>query len=243
MLACLPVGGRGAQTLGGSSGGVATAIAAAGSVAERQSEDLKANGPLQAGPGDRKIAPRRTRGGQGHDSSVGGRDFCVAVSGGLASVLELLQPLWHVAWAGRDTRMKKTLAAELHGAGMTREILRMARVPSTWRRAAAAAATVAVAIEERKDTYNNHSAAFAAAASAAETAVENVDGGAEEFVVMCEDGWFGWYQSRHRRFMVSCLGVGTTAYNIVVSNFNSSMCIVDRLSCSAELVLQLALTS
>lgn len=183
MVACLPVG-RNAQTFGGS-GGAVVAIASAGSTAGRQSEDIKVKFLLQAGEADgSSMAARETTGGQ-ESRIVGGRDICVAVSGGLASVLELVQPLRHVGWAGRDTTPSTTFAAAAHG--KRREVLRMARVPSTWRRAAAK-------IVDSKHAGNDHNA---------ETVVDDVDGESEDFMVMCEDGWFGWYQCHHRRFEVS----------------------------------------
>lgn len=195
MVACLPVGG-GDKTVGDSSGAVMS-IATAGLAAGRQSGDCKARALLHAGVADGILTPREARDGL-HHRAVGGRDLCVAVSGGLASVLELVQPLRHVAWAGRDTGSKGNAAAALHGAVRKREIFRMARVPSTWRRA--------VAIEELKDAdhNNNNDAAAAAAAEAdAETVVDDVDGEAEEFMVMCQGGWFGWYRRLHGRFEVS----------------------------------------
>ena len=51
----------------------------------------------------------------------------------------------------------------------------MARVPPTWRRAVA---------------------------NTAEIVEDNVDSEADEFIVMCDGGWFGWYQRHHRRFEV-----------------------------------------
>lgn len=195
MVACLPLG-RDAQTFGGSGGGAVTAIVSAGLTAGRQPEDIKAKALLQAGAVDGSISARETRDGRGC-GIVGGRDLCVAVSGGLASVLELVQPLRHVGWAGRDAVVSNT-AVEAKAYGKKREVLRMARVPSTWRRAAG--------IGECKDAKaeNGHNA---------ETVVDDFDGEAEEFMVMCEDGWLGWYQCHHRRFEVSRTRLGAKVHN------------------------------
>lgn len=190
MTAYLPVGGV-AQTFGGGGGGggAVVAIATAGSAAGRQPEDSRVKVMLQAGAAGGSTARRETGGGQ-DCRGVGGRDFCVAVSGGLASVLELVQPLRHIEWAGRDPGTPAVAVAP-HGAGKKREVLRMARVPPTWRRA-----EIGVAVDGRKDGAHDHNDVTAAA-------VEDVDGEAEEFMVMCDDGWVGWYQSHHRRFEVS----------------------------------------
>lgn len=193
MVACLPLSGS-AQTFSGSNGAV-VAISTAGSTTGRQPEEIRLKVLLEAGAADGIMAPSNTGGGNDY-RSVGGRDFCVAVSGGLASVLELVQPLRHVGWAGTGTGSKTTPPAALHGVGKTREVLRMMRVPSTWRRAEAAAAA---AIEERKDVDSDHN----------ETVADDVDGEADEFMVMCQDGWFGWYQSHHRRFEVRSFHLAT----------------------------------
>lgn len=203
MVACLTAGG-GAPTLGRGSGSVAavaSVLSAAAVSAGRQSEEVKQNSLSQAAAtGGSSMAPSNNRGGQGCQS-VGGRDFCVAVSGGLASVLELVQPLRRVGWAGRDTGSTISMAPELYGAWKKREILRLVRVPSTWRRAGAATPLEGV-FEEQKNADDAHNDPTTAS-SAAEAAVDDIDGEAEEFVVMCEDGWFGWYQSHHRRFEVT----------------------------------------
>eukprot|EP00752_Nemacystus_decipiens_P008616 g7695.t1 len=163
MVACLPVG-HDVQPVAGGSGAIST-ITSAGAAAWRQSKDTKASAPRHSGAA-------RTADRAGEDSRiVGGRDCCVVVSGGLASVLELVLPLRHVGWAGRDTTPNTTSAGSEHG--KKREVLRMARVPSSWQRAAL---------------------------SIAQTVVDDVDGEAEEFMVMCSGGWLGWYQCHHRRF-------------------------------------------
>lgn len=198
MVACLPVG-RDVQTFGGR-GGAVVAAETTGSAVGSRSEEVRLKVLLQAGAEDGSMAPHEARAGQDY-RSVGGRDFCVVVSGGLASVLELVQPLRHVGWAGRDA-VAETAAAARHGAGKKREILRMARMPSTWRRA--------VAIGDCKAADDEHSA---------EALVDDVDSEAEEFMVMCEDGWFGWYQSHHRRFEVSTVGLArrpTILFGMVV---------------------------
>lgn len=100
-----------------------------------------------------------------------GRDFCVAVSGGLVSVLEVVEPLQHVGWVGRETTAALT-AGVYGGGGKKREVARMARVPWVWR-------------------------------SARE---EDVDCAPDDFMVMCDDGWFGWYHGYHERFEVSEIG-------------------------------------
>lgn len=123
------------------------------------------------------------RSGRGYSTGVsGGRDFCIAVAGGLASVLEVFQPLQHVGWAGRVTEPAQAattvaLAEMLHSGGKRREILGMSRVPSAWRRAATAAAT-------------------------AEGQEHIVDNGGDDVVVMCGGGWVGWYHGCHGRFEV-----------------------------------------
>lgn len=149
--------------------------------------------------------------------SSSGRDFCVAVSGGLASVLELVQPLQHIGWAGRDT--SPMLAAVLHGIGKTREILRMARVPSAWWRAGAVVkAGQAFSSRPRGESYGEDFAGNGkhychAAAAETGTVSQDVDDGEGGFIVMCEDGWFGWYHSYHRRFEVNTVWLGAVARN------------------------------
>lgn len=56
------------------------------------------------------------------DSVAGWKDFCLAVSGGLVSVLEMATPLWHVGWTG----------AWSGPSGPRREILRLIRTPLEW---------------------------------------------------------------------------------------------------------------
>ncbi|CBN73996.1 hypothetical protein Esi_0009_0188 [Ectocarpus siliculosus] len=107
------------------------------------------------------IASARGKSGGGGS----GRDFCVAVSGGLISVLEVVEPLQHVGWVGRETTADLT-AGVYGGGGKKREVARMMRVPSVWR-------------------------------SARE---EDIDCAADDFMVMCDDGWFGWYHGYHGRF-------------------------------------------
>ncbi|CAM9258655.1 unnamed protein product [Ectocarpus sp. 4 AP-2014] len=107
------------------------------------------------------IASARGKSGGGGS----GRDFCVAVSGGLISVLEVVEPLQHVGWVGRKTTA--ALTAGVYGGGeKKREVARMARVPSVWRSARG----------------------------------KDVDCAADDFMVMCDDGWFGWYHGYHGRF-------------------------------------------
>ena len=194
MVACLPVG-RDVQISGGR-GEAVVAVAMSGSAAGRPSEEVKVKVSLPAGAEGVGMIRRGARGGQDF-GYIGGRDFCVAVSGGLASVMELVHPLRHVGWAGRGTVTEAAPTTAPHGSEKKREILRMSRVPSTWRRA--------VGIEGCKAVGNDHYA---------EPLVGDVDGAAGEFMVMCEDGWLGWYQSHHRRFEVSWLDSAPRAYTV-----------------------------
>lgn len=150
------------------------------------------------------VIPRAAGGGgkgSGRDD-CNGREFCVAVAGGLACVLELVHPLRHVAWAGRDTTTAAELAAVYHGAGKKREVHRMTRVPSTWRCVAAAAKDSRMGCDDAGDASDYRNVSTVTAAGTPETAEEEGDGEAEEFMVMCDGGWFGWYRSYHRRFEV-----------------------------------------
>ncbi|CAB1106295.1 unnamed protein product [Ectocarpus sp. CCAP 1310/34] len=74
------------------------------------------------------IASARGKSGGGGS----GKDFCVAVSGGLISVLEVVEPLQHVGWVGRETTAALTSGGS---GGKKREVARIARVPSVWRSA------------------------------------------------------------------------------------------------------------
>ncbi len=140
--------------------------------------------------------------GSGRDD-CDGRELCVAVSGGLACVLELVQPLRHVAWAGRDITAAAALAAVFHGTGKKREVLRMTRVPLTWGRAAAAAAKGSrMGFDGAGGASDNRNGSTVTAAGTSATAEEEADEEAEDFLVMCDGGWFGWYRSYHRRFEV-----------------------------------------
>jgi len=158
------------------------------------------------------VITRAAGGGGGRVSGRGycdGREFCVAVSGGLACVLELVQPLRHVAWAGRDTTAAAALVAALHGTGKKREVLRMTRVHSTWRRAAAAAAAAEysrIGGDCAGDASEYPNASTVTAAGASGTFGEEAGGEAEDFMVMCEGGWFGWYRNYHCRFEVRVVG-------------------------------------
>lgn len=51
----------------------------------------------------------------GSSEDGGGRDVCIAISGGLISIVEMVVPLWHVGWTGRRS-----------------DVLRMSRTPDFW---------------------------------------------------------------------------------------------------------------
>ena len=160
-----------------------------------------------------------TRGGRGGGQDGGGddREFCVAVAGGLACVLELVQPLRHVAWAGRDITVEAAMAAVDHGNRKKREVLRMARVHSTWRGVAAAAAEDSSGGRSwggggAGGETEHHEFSTAAATSTLGAAGEELDEEAEEFMVMCAGGWLGWYRSYHRRFEVRNVKLNTVAH-------------------------------
>lgn len=164
------------------SAGKETRVVGSGVDAKRAAADTAGRGTsLSTGKGGENFqAPAKgsswaeviasARGESGGGGS--GRDFCVAISGGLVSVLEVVEPLQHVGWVGRETTTALTTGI-YGGGGKKREVARMARVPSVWRPATA----------------------------------EDDDCAADDFMVMCEDGWFGWYHGCHGRFEVSEIGV------------------------------------
>lgn len=181
----------------------------------------------QAGSTGISAALRAAASGDGGgkcDGSNSGRDFCIAVSGGLASVLELVQPLQHIGWAGRDA--SATLAAESHGGGKQMgEVLRMARVPSAWRRTGLEAEEgqyPAFSSRPGGSSYGSDVVSkgeYDRIVTAAGTVIENADDGAGGFMIMCEGGWFGWYHICHGRFEVSYLtcAVAHNKKNIVAN--------------------------
>lgn len=143
-----------------------------------------------------------TRSGHG---GVGSRDFCVAISGGLVSVLEVVVPLWHVGWAGeRSTTSSRD-----------REILRIARTPSRWGALVPARSEVenntaprsTQRCEDRSGTEESTPRAGSSRGeetnyTAAKRGVHRGSG----FIVMCEGGWVGWFHDHHRNLEVRNCG-------------------------------------
>lgn len=86
----------------------------------------------------------------------------------------------------------------------------MARVPSAWRQAGAFVREgqhLASSSRPREGSYDGdivrNGEHDRSAVAAGAPVVQDVDDGEGGFMVMCEDGWFGWYHSCHRRFKVN----------------------------------------
>lgn len=116
-------------------------------------------------------------------SGAGGRDICVAISGGLASVLEAVVPLWHVGWAGNRSTSSSG----------TKNILRMTRSPPEWRGLQTGKG------DGRSNTSRGSTPAFE---EGNRNATEYDDDG-RGFFVMCEGGWLGWYHGCDGNFQVN----------------------------------------
>lgn len=112
-------------------------------------------------------------GGGGGGGGGGTRDICVAISGGLMSVLEVVAPLWHIGLAGEGAQESQE----------RKQVLTMARAPCGWGNTAFEPG----ALSASTPTYGEGEIVLSGEGKAAGNT--NSCG----FLVMCEGGWIGWY--------------------------------------------------
>lgn len=153
------------------------------------------SGSLLCEHGDRARTP-------GNSAVCEGKVMCLAVSGGLVSVLEVVEPLCHVGWA-------RALSRRLLD---KREILRMARIPCWWGATAQIGGRGVTGKEKLQAKVPDNGGLLVACPANSVTgylAAEDVDSGTivgdgnrAGFLVMNESGWLGWYQGCNREFEV-----------------------------------------
>lgn len=112
--------------------------------------------------------------GDGDGGGGGGtRDVCVAISGGLMSVLEVVAPLWHIGLAGEGAQESQE----------RKQVLTMARAPRGW----GETALELRALSASTPTYGEREIVLSEEGKAGGNTYSC------GFLVMCEGGWIGWY--------------------------------------------------
>lgn len=129
--------------------------------------------------------------------------MCLAVSGGLVSVLEVVEPLCYVGWARERSRRFLN----------KREILSMVRTPCWWGALVQTGGQGATGKENLQEKVPDNSGPLVVGtvnSVAGYLAAEGVDSGTilgvddrAGFLVMSECGWLGWYQGYNGEFEVS----------------------------------------
>lgn len=148
-----------------------------------------------------------------HEASCS-RELCLAVSGGLISVLEVVAPLWHLHWAG----------AKSGGSDKRRNVLQMMRTPYGWgakiEHALDADSDASVDVDLAEDSTSSETEkegrvprGMAVRPNVTSSGVgletpsnsvtdtttdsdETRDPGDEAgIIVLCDGGWVGWYRS------------------------------------------------
>lgn len=138
------------------------------------------------------------------NSAVYERKFmCLAISGGLVSVLEVVEPLCHVGWARALSR----------GLLDKRDILSMARMPRWWGALAQTGGWGVTGKEKFQAKAPDNSGPLVVGAVDSVGGYHTAEGldrrtifgddDRAEFLVMSECGWLGWYQGYNGEFEVS----------------------------------------
>lgn len=142
-------------------------------------------------------------GGGSKDDAVGWKDICVAVSGGLISLLEVVSPLWHVGCASMRPEKSET----------GREIQRMMRAPPAWAKGLVGAVKVkgttsatdiggARGGASSRGMRNASTSSGIVVTTPSNSFLETTDsaerahdsGDTPGVLLLCDGGWVGWYR-------------------------------------------------